>query len=62
MNKEWSEKNKQIQILLGKETTYKDGIELLIEFRKEMFEQISQIVHGYPAEAFYQMPFLNVKV
>ena len=30
MNKEWSEKNKQIQILLGKETTYKDGIELLI--------------------------------
>lgn len=61
MNKEWSEKNAQIQILLGKETTYKDGIELLIEFRKEMFEQISQIVNGYPAEAFYQMPFVNAK-
>ncbi len=61
MNKEWSEKNKQIQSFLGKETTYKDGIELLIEFRKELFEQISQIVHGYPAEAFYQMPFVKVK-
>lgn len=61
MNKEWSEKNAQIQILLGKETTYKDGIELLIEFRKEMFEQISQIVNGYPVKAFYQMPFVNVK-
>ena len=55
MNKEWSEKNKQIQILLGKETTYKDGIELLIEFRKELFEQISQIVNGYPVEAFYHL-------
>ena len=60
MNKEWSEKNKRAQILLGKETTYKEGIELLIEFRKEMFEQITQIVNGYPVEAFYQMPFANV--
>ena len=61
MNKEWSEKNKRAQILLGKETTYKEGIELLIEFRKEMFEQITQIVNGYPVEAFCQMPFANVK-
>jgi hypothetical protein len=61
MNSEWSEKNKRIQVLLGKETTYKDGIELLIEFRKEMFEQVTQIVNGYPGEAFYQMPFANAK-
>jgi len=61
MDKEWSEKNKRTQILLGKETTYKEGIELLIEFRKEMFEQITQIVNGYPVEAFCQMPFANVK-
>ncbi|NLU51616.1 MAG: phage head-tail adapter protein [Clostridiaceae bacterium] len=59
MDKGWSEKNKRIQILLGKETTYKEGIELLIAFRQEMFEQISQIVNGYPVEAFYQMPFAN---
>ncbi len=61
MNKEWSDKNKRIQILLGKETTYKEGIERLIEFRKELFEQVSQIVNGYPVEAFYQMPFANAK-
>lgn len=57
MNKDWSEKNKQIQKLLGKEATYKDGIHLLIEFRNELFEQITSIVNGYPKEAFYQMPF-----
>lgn len=61
MNKEWSEKNRQIQILLGKETTYKEGIKLLIELRKELFKQVSQIVNGYPVEAFYQMPFANAK-
>ena len=57
MNKEWSDRNKTIQKLLGKETTYKEGIDLLIEFRSELFEQITQIVNGYPREAFYQMPF-----
>ena len=38
MNKDWSEKNKQIQMLLGKKTTYKEGIKLLIEFRQELFQ------------------------
>lgn len=61
MNKEWSEKIKRIQTLIGKETTYMEGIELLIELRKELFEQVSQIVNGYPVKAFYQMPFVNVK-
>jgi len=61
MDKGWSEKNKRVRILIGKETTYREGIELLIEFRKEMFEQITQIVNGYPVEAFYQMPFANAK-
>jgi len=59
MNKEWSDKNKRAQILLGKEAAYREGIELLIELRKEQFEQISQIVNGYPVKAFYQMPFVN---
>ena len=57
MNKDWSEKNKTIQQMIGKETTYKAGIKLLIEFRSELFEQITQIVNGFPREAFYQMPF-----
>lgn len=61
MSKEWSEKNKQMQSLLDKEATYKDGIALLLALRSEMFEQITQIVNGYPIEAFYQMPYPNDK-
>ena len=57
MNKEWSARNKTIQKLLGKEVTYKEGIDRLIEFRSQLFEQITQIVNCYPREAFYQMPF-----
>lgn len=60
MNKEWSEKNKEIQLLLGKETTYQQAIELLINFREEMFQQVSHIVKKYPDQAFYQRPFANV--
>ena len=61
MNKDWSEKNKQIQMLLGKKTTYKEGIKLLIEFRQELFQQVTYIVNGFPKEAFYQMPYGGAK-
>ena len=37
MRTEWSDRNKTIQKLLGKEDTYKEGIDLLIEFRRELF-------------------------
>lgn len=40
MHKNWSDKNKTIQKMLGKEDTYKEGINLLIEFRSQLFEQI----------------------
>ena len=57
LNKEWSQKNKEIQILLGKKLTYKEGIQKLIAFRGELFQQIFNIVSNYPRESFYQMPF-----
>ena len=57
MNKDWSEKNKEIQKLLSKEATFSDAIEKLIEFRNELFQHITWIVEGYPKEAFYQQPF-----
>ena len=41
MNKDWSEKNKEIQKLLSKEATFKEAVQKLIEFRKDMFQQIS---------------------
>ena len=57
MDKSWSENNKEIQKLLTKEATFKDAIQKLLTFREEMFEQITQIVSGYPDEAFAKMPF-----
>ena len=57
MDRDWSNKNKEIQKLLSKETTFKEAIQKLIEFREEMFTQITQIVGNYPDEAFYLMPF-----
>ena len=57
MDKNWSEMNKEIQVLLSKEATLSQAIEKLIAFRADMFEQIRQIVMSYPEEAFWQMPF-----
>ena len=61
MDKDWSEKNKEIQKLLSKEATYGEAVGKLIKFREEMFLQITRIVDGHPDEAFYQMPFAGVK-
>ena len=57
MNKEWSEKNKKMQSLLGKQATFREGIDVLTELRGDLFEQITSIVDTYPPEAFCQMPF-----
>ena len=61
MNKDWSAKNKEIQGLLSKESTFGEAIEKLIEFRDEMFQQITWIIEGYPEKAFYQLPFAGAK-
>ena len=61
MNKEWSEKNKKMQSLIGKEATFREGISALIELRDELFGQITSIVNTYPQEAFYQMPFAKAE-
>ncbi len=57
MDRNWSEMNKEMQALLSKEATFREGIEKLLELRKSLFEQITQIVNTFPEEAFYQMPF-----
>lgn len=60
MDKAWAEKNKEIQKLLTKEATFDTAIWKLVAFRAEMFEQITQIVNGYPEKAFVEMPFAGV--
>ena len=57
MNRDWSEMNKEMQTLLSKESTFREAVNQLIELRGTLFEQISQIVNTFPAEAFWQMPF-----
>ena len=57
MNKEWSEKNKKMQSLIGKEASFNEGIDVLIDLRNDLFRQITSIVNTYPEDAFYKMPF-----
>ena len=61
MDRNWSEMNKEMQAFLSKKATFREGIEKLLELRKSLFEQITQIVDTFPEEAFYQMPFAGVE-
>ena len=57
MNKDWSEKNKKMQSLIGREATFAGGMDALSGLRNDLFTQISYIVNTFPEDAFYQMPF-----
>ena len=57
MNKEWSEKNKKMQSLIGKKESFEEGIAILLELREDLFGQITSIVKTYPKEVFCKMPF-----
>ena len=61
MNKDWSEKNKRMQSLIGKEAGFREGVDVLIDLRNDLLGQISSIVNTYPAEAFSQMPFAGAE-
>ena len=60
MNKEWSEKNKKMQGLIGRESTFAEGIDVLKDLRNDLFAKISDTMNGYPEEAFWAMPFAGV--
>ena len=61
MDKHWSEMNKEMQVLIAKKATFRDGVGKLLELRKSLFEQITQIVSTYPEEAFSRMPFAGAE-
>ena len=61
MDKDLSDKNKEFQKLITKEATFKDGIKVLLELRDSLFEQITQIVNGYPKDAFWIIPFAGAE-
>ena len=61
MNRDWSEMNREMQGLISKRATFGDGVERLLELRKNLLEAVGQIVTTFPEEAFYQMPFAGAK-
>ena len=44
-------------MLIAKDTTFAEGIKVLLELRNDLFGQISSIAKTFPPQAFYQMPF-----
>ncbi|NLT08315.1 MAG: phage head-tail adapter protein [Ruminococcus sp.] len=61
MNKEWSELNKTMQILLKKPDTYKQGIAVLSELRNELLKTVLSFREEMTKDDFNAMPFINAK-
>ncbi len=61
MNKEWSEHNKEMQMLLRKRETYKQGIAVLFELRDKLKQVISSFRDELTRDDLNAMPFANAK-
>lgn len=61
MNAEWSDLNKKMQIQIKKKGTFYAGIDILLELRKELMEQIMGFKELLNREDFNAMPFINAK-
>lgn len=59
MNQEWSELNKSMQSLIKKEVTYKDGIEVLLQLRQRLMNEIESWKEELTREEFNALPFVN---
>lgn len=59
MNKEWSELNKTIQIQIKREANFHEGIETLLELRKQLFDELYQFKTELSREEFNAIPFIN---
>ena len=59
MNKEWSELNKEVKILLNKKTTFKDGINKLIALRSLLFNEWKKAMSDLSIEDYSKQPFIN---
>ena len=59
MNKEWSELNKEVKILLNKKTSFKDGIDKLIALRSFLFNEWKKAMSDLSVEDYSNQPFFN---
>lgn len=61
MNAQWSDLNKKMQIHIKKKGDFYAGIDILLELRKELIEQIMDFKELLNREDFNAMPFINAK-
>lgn len=61
MNKEWSDRNKNMQLLLRKKDTFAAGINECIGLREELFSTITKLFGSLSDEQLCLMPFPNAK-
>jgi len=61
MNKDWSERNKAMQLQLKKKDTFAEGLDTLIALRKDLMAQILQFKEELLQEDFSAMPYRNAK-
>ena len=59
MNKEWSELNKDAKILLNKKSSFKDGINKLIQLRTLLINEWKNAMKDLSIEDYSKQPFIN---
>lgn len=60
MNKEWSELNKEMQLLIKKQDTFLIGIETLLKLRNKIMDTFLQFKDELTRDDFNKIPFINV--
>ena len=59
MNKEWSEQNKRMQLLIKKPETFDQGKAVLFELRNDLMDTLLSFKGDLSREDFDAMPFIN---
>ena len=59
MNKEWSEQNKRMQLLIKKADTFEEGKEVLFELRNDLMDTLLSFKKELNREDYDAMPFMN---
>ena len=59
MNKEWSNLQKEVMLLLKKKDTFNEGINKLVDFRTMLFNEWYNAMHNLSKENYTKQPFIN---
>ena len=61
MNKEWTEINKEMQLLLRKKDAFSDGIEACLKLRNTLSDAVQELCGRLSDEQYSLMPYPNAK-